>query len=151
MLKKGLIIGIICLLMLMSFPMVTADLIIYPKADGPYTVFIGGKTGGGGVSEPIFFNSTIGFQLGPFCKYKYPYGPEYNMLNWSIFIVNGEIQKYKFPAQIGLKGLRGFAPALNQLTFKIVTEGRLRIFGVCDEIWLWYGLNTTLYDIPAVR
>jgi hypothetical protein len=140
MLKKGLIIGIIFLLMLMSFPSVTSDFIVYPRDEGPYTVFIGGKTDGGGVSDSLFFNSTIGFQLGPFCKYNYPWGPEYNMWNRSIFIVNGKVQNYEFPAQIGLKGLKGFAPAINLLNLKIVTGGRLRIFGICEEIWLWYGL-----------
>lgn len=72
MLKKGLIVGILCLLMLVYFPLVTGDFVVYPKEEGPYTVFIGGKPGGGGASEPIFFNATIGFQFGPFCKYHYP-------------------------------------------------------------------------------
>jgi len=140
-LKTGLAVGIFCLLMLLSIPSVIGDFVVYPKEEGPYTIFVGGKTYGGSVSDPIFLNTTMGFQFGPFCKYVYPYGPEYNMLNWTIFIVNGEIQKYAFPAQIGLKGLKGFAPAINQLNFKILSGGRLRIFGVCDEIWLWYALD----------
>ena len=127
--------------MLISFPIVTSEFIEYPKEQGPYTVIVTGKTYGGGVSKPFFWDPEIGFQLGQFCKYKNPYGPEYNMLNKSIFIVNGEIQKYEFPAQIALKGLKGFAPAINHLNFKILTGGRIRVFGVCEVIYLWYGLE----------
>jgi len=138
---NGLVLGILLLLILISFPSVSSDLYRYPREEGPYTVFIGGKPYGGGVSEPFFFNSTMGFQVGPFCSYQYLNGSEYDMLNGSIFIVNGEKQSYEFPAQIGLKGLKGFSPAINSLNFNILTGGRLRIFGVCDKIWQWYGLN----------
>lgn len=141
LLKKGLIIGVICLFIMISFPVVTSEFIDYPKEEGPYTVFIGGKTYGGSIAKPFFLNTTIGFQFGPFCKYNYPWGPEYNMLNGSIFLVNGKIQKYEFPAQIGLLGFKGFAPAMNQLSLKILMQGRIRTFGVCEEIYLWYGLE----------
>jgi hypothetical protein len=82
-------------LILISLPMVTSEFIEYPLEDGPYTVIIIGKTYGGAVSKPLFWDHEIGFQLGPFCKYKYPFGPEYNMLNRSIFIVNGKIRSKK--------------------------------------------------------
>ena len=127
--------------LLILFPTVFSEFIEYPIEKGPYTVYIGGKTYGGGISRPFFWDPEIGFQIGPLCKYKYPYGPEYNFLNNSIFIVNGKIQNYDFPAQIGLKGLKGFAPAVNYLTIKILTGSRIRIFGVCDVIYLWYGLE----------
>lgn len=133
--RKGLIICVACLLLFILFPTVFSEFIEYPIEKGPYTVYIGG------ISRPFFWDPEIGFQIGPLCKYKYPYGPEYNLLNNSIFIVNGKIQKYEFPTQIGLNGLTGFVPAVNHLTIKTLTGGRIRIFGVCDVIYLWYGLE----------
>ena len=138
--KKALIFIIITFFILVSLPIISSEFVEYPLEDGPYTVIMIGKTYDGSVSKPFFWNPEIGLQLGPFCKYKYPYGPGYNMLNGSIFIVKGKIQKYEYPAQIGLKGFIGFAPAINHLTLKILSGGKIRILGTCDVIYLWYGL-----------
>jgi hypothetical protein len=127
----------------MVIPVVSGEFKEYPVEEGPYDVFIYGKSYGGAVADPIFWDVVIGFQLGSFCRFNFPYGPEFNMLNGSIFTVNGNSQNvdYPFPAQIGLKGFRGLAPNTVQLNLKILSNGRILIFGKCDLIYLWYGLN----------
>jgi len=53
---KGLAVGIVCLLMLVTFPTIVGNEDIeYPKENGPYLVFIGGKSYGGVISGPINF------------------------------------------------------------------------------------------------
>jgi len=50
-LRKVLAVGIICLLMLVSIPLVNA-LDEYPREEGPYIVFMGGKCSQGG-NKPL--------------------------------------------------------------------------------------------------
>ena len=59
----GIILCIIFLLVLMSIPCVNADTIKYPKEEGPYFVYIGGKNVGGvGASGSVDYrNHTFPF------------------------------------------------------------------------------------------
>lgn len=59
----------------------------------------------------------------------------------SIFIVNGKVQDVDYPVYISLEGFKGYAPALGLWLTKAIIGGRIRIFGVCEEISLWYGPN----------
>ena len=121
-------------------------IIEYPKRDKPYTVFISGECNGGGIPDPIGFD-ILGlirygyprwFNLGAFFYSQWPWGPEYRMEKDSIFIINGEIQDIEYPVQIGLRGAKGFLPAIGQLFFKATINGKLRVFAECEEISLWY-------------
>ncbi|UCD13536.1 MAG: hypothetical protein JSW60_08265 [Thermoplasmatales archaeon] len=145
-LRKGLAVGVICLLMLVAIPTTTSNEIEYPKENGPYIVFIGGKCYGGIIPGPINFEwllileegYTRVIQFGPFHLYwQYPYGPDYLMEEGSIFIVNGQIQDVEYPVDIELMGFRGYAPAVFQWFFKMLI-GRIRVIGVCDAINLDY-------------
>ncbi len=149
MLKKGMVVGVICLLMLVTIPVVSGDVIEYPKEDRPHTVFISGECNSGGIPDPVSFD-ILGlirygyprwFQLGAFGYYQWPWGPGYKMEEGSIFIVNGEVQDVEYPVQIGLFGVKGFLPAIGQLFFKNVIGGKIRVFAECEEISLWYGPN----------
>lgn len=145
MLKKCMVIGVICLLMLVAFPIIIAD-DEYPQEGGPYLVSIGGKCTRGG-NKPIWFDFSNFLQgesprwcrIGPFSLHKYPVGPHYLMEKQSIFIVNGEIQNIEYPVSIFLKGFKGFSPAVYHVGIK--TLGRIRIFGICEEIDLLYDQN----------
>ena len=140
MLKKGLVVGTICLLMLVSIPLVNA-LDEYPREDGPYNVFMGGKCSRGGY-KPVSFDFVSffkgekprWFQLGPLGLYRWPVGPHYQMEKGSIFIVNGKIQNIEYPVGFMLNGFKGYAPAIYHTFIK--TPGRIRVFGVCEEISL---------------
>ena len=145
-LRKGLAVSIICLLMLVTFPIVVSDDIEYPKENGPYAVFIGGKCYGGIISAPINFEwllfldegYTRVIQFGPFHLFwKYPYGPDYIMEDGSIFVVNGKIQDVEYPVEIELMGFKGYAPAVFQWFFKMAF-GRIRVVGFCEAINLRY-------------
>lgn len=138
--RKSLTVIVICLLMLVSIPLVNA-LDEYPREEGPYNVFMGGKCSRGGY-KPVFFDFVSffkgekprWFQLGPLGLYRWPVGPHYQMEKSSIFIVNGKIQNIEYPVGIMLKGFKGYAPAIYHTAIK--TLGRIRVFGVCEEISL---------------
>lgn len=142
--RKELTVGVICLLMLVSIPMVTAGE-DYPPEEGPYTVFIGGKCYGGLIPGPFNLDILLlieqGYtrviQFGPFGLWKYPWGPKYCMEDGSIFIVNGKVQDVEYPVYIALNGFKGYAPAVGQWFLKMIT-GRIRVVGMCDAIDLDY-------------
>ena len=126
--RKGLAVGVICLLMQMIIPTTTGNDIEFPKEKGPYIVFIGGKCYGGVIPGPINFEwlllieegYTRVIQVGPLHFYwQYPYGPDYFMEEGSIFIVNGRIQDIEYPIEIELMGFKGYAPAVFQWLFKM--------------------------------
>ena len=142
-LKKGLVVGVICLLMLVALPTVIGDDDVeYPKENGPYIVFIGGKCYGGVIPWSINIEWLLlieeGYsrviQVGPFHLYwQYPYGPDYDMEEGSIFIVNGQIQDIEYPVFIELMGFKGYAPAFFLWLLKMPI-GRIRVLGICDAI-----------------
>jgi len=145
MLKKCLVVGVICLLMMVAIPLVNAEG-DYPKDEGPYTVFIGGECNGGGIPDPITFPIIFlirhgylrGMQFGPLSYWVWPWGPEYHMEEGSIFIVNGKVQDVEYPVQFHLRGFKGYAPAVGLWLTKAIISGRIRMFGVCEEISLSY-------------
>ena len=142
MIRKCMLVGVICILVLTTLPVVNADN-EYPQDGGPYLVFIGGKCSRGG-NKPIWFDFSNFFQgesprwcrIGPFSLHRWPVGPHYLMENQSIFMVNGKMQNIEYPVSIVLKGFKGFSPASYHVFVK--TSGRIRIFGICEEISLLY-------------
>ena len=60
-LKKGLAVGVICLLVLVTIPMVSGEDILYPREEGPYNVFIRGKCRGMGGGTYTFFLHPLPF------------------------------------------------------------------------------------------
>ena len=145
MIKKCMVVGVICLLMMVAIPLVNAEY-DYPKDEGPYTVFIDGECDGGAI--PSLFTFSIkyffrygflpGMQIGPFNYWLWPEGPSYHMREGSIFIVNGEVQDVEYPVQFQLRGFKGYAPASPLWFTKAMLNGKIRIFGVCEEIGLLY-------------
>ena len=140
-LKKGFAVGIICLLMLVSIPMVTGEDILYPKEEGPYNVFISGKcTGMGGRLYPMFLHPS------PLWLLVYPLSIEWHFYEDYVFFVNGEKQDIDYRVQIDLTGFKGYGPSfymlllkekVGHLFFKLtgsITTPRARIIGRCAEI-----------------
>ena len=144
--RKGLVVGIIFLLMLVAIPMVSGDIIEYPKEEGPYFVYMSGNCHGGSIPDTVDFDyrglfrdgKPMWFQLGPLSLNRWPRGPGYELNKGSIFIVNGKIQDVEYPINnLILKGFKGYAPAIWQCFIK-APIGRIRVFGVCEEISLMY-------------
>lgn len=132
--KKGLAVGVICFLMLISIPMVTGTRIDYPKENGPYTVFIGGYGGLINGSIDIYRHPL------PFWYLIYPEHITYNFKCFTIFFVNGERQELTYPAEISLRGFKGYAQPLTcyiliLTLFRFIH--RTRVLGRCDEIIVW--------------
>ena len=110
---KGLVTGIICLLMLVSFPMVTGEDILYPKEEGPYNVLISGKcTGMGGRLYPMFLHPS------PLWLLVYPLSIEWHFYEDYVFFVNGEKQDIDYRVQIDLTGFKGYGPSFYMLLLK---------------------------------
>ncbi len=135
-LKKSLAVGIICILMLISLPIINGKRIEYPKEDGPYTVYICGFCRGFGSNAYIDFNSKVW----SFWNLTYIQRIGYSFRFLSVFFVNGSLQKIKYPASIDLKGFQGFAPTVWMIYLKLYM-GRCRIVGKCDEIIVWDSLE----------
>ena len=55
----------------------------------------------------------------------------------SIFFVNGKFQNIEYPVLVWFRGFKGYAPA-TIIWVLSAFFGRIRIFGVCDEIYLLY-------------
>ncbi|UCF12883.1 MAG: hypothetical protein JSW06_01165 [Thermoplasmatales archaeon] len=142
-LRKGLAVGVICLLMLVTVPMVSGERIHYPREEGPYTVLIMGNCSGmgGGIS-------TI-WRINPFWFLFYPRYIQYDFDNDSIFFVNGEEQDILYPACIDLAGFKGYGQTTYMMilkwrvaTFMYFLTGflvypRARVGGLCAEIYVW--------------
>ena len=144
--NKTLVIGItVCLLMLIIPGGATSSSnndIEFPKENGPYTVIISGKCYGGIIPGPFNFEwllfieegYTRVIQFGPFHLYwQYPYGPDYIMVEGSIFFINGQKQDIEYPVEIELMGFKGYAPAVFLWAFKMAF-GRIRVVGICEAI-----------------
>lgn len=137
--EKILIIsGIVCLLLLVLTPMVTADN-NYSKENGPYQVLMLGKNIYHEMpSLPIWFDKMHGWQIGPICHWHYPFGIGYIMVQPTLFRVNGltEYLDMTHPNYIYLAGFRGYAPGniISGVKEALPAAGGIRVFGVCDEI-----------------
>ena len=86
----------------------------YPEEDGPYTVYIGGSIGAWAHSEDIDFDSHIL----PFWYLNDSQCLCYKFRMFSLFYVNGSLQKIKYPALICLYGFKGFVPPFWLLNLK---------------------------------
>jgi hypothetical protein len=101
--NKGLVIGIVCLLILVSIPNISGEAIHYPKEEGPYNVFIlGGCTGMGGGIYTLFLH------IWPLWFLPYVLSISWHFQPGSVFIVNGEEQDIEYPAQIDMSGFKGY-------------------------------------------
>ena len=142
-LRKGLVVGVICLLLLVSIPMVSSEDILYPKEEGPYNLLIFGKsTGmGGGLFTMFIHFWPLWFKF-------YPSSINWDFEEGSVFYVNGEKQDIVYPAQIWISGFKGYGQSFHMLLLKVkvailisfltgsIPTTRARIIGRCDEIEL---------------
>jgi hypothetical protein len=138
--KKGLAVSIICILMLVSFPMITGKEIIYLREEGPYNVFASGE-----INTMAGNLSTI-FRIMPFWFLSYPRHIEYWFEGDSVLFINGEKQDIVYPARVDLIGFKGFGQTFHMWMFKIFASNliyfitdylmtpKARVFGQCDEI-----------------
>jgi len=133
--RKLVLVGIICILMLVAFPTVIAeDEIEFPKENGPYTIFVGGNYYGS-LLNPVaidIFNEYM--NLGPLVAIKYPGRLAYNLHKGCILIINGQPQLVNSGFRVEAYGFIGYHPAFFQTIFKLMYFGRLRAFGICQEI-----------------
>ena len=141
MFRKGLAVGVILLLMLVSIPMVSGEDILYPKEEGPYDVLIFGKsTGiGGGLFAMFIHFWPLWFNF-------YPSGINWDFEEGSVFYVNGEKQDIVYPAQIWISGFKGYGHSFHMLLLKdkavilvyrltgFMPNTRARVLGRCAEI-----------------
>jgi len=133
MLKKGMIVGVFCLLMLVSTQIVTAK--EYPKEEGPYNIILQGKCfgfGNGGPGKIIHF--------GPFW-----YLDDIASIEFSGFIgatciissdiIPAEICELNLSTNICLYGFNVYAPGFAIWLVKALTPlAKIRIIGTCSEI-----------------
>ena len=147
LIRKGLVIGIIILLMLVSIPIVSGELIRYPKEEGPYDVRIIGPCSG------------IGGDILSYYIHFWPFWflPNIFFIGWhfesgTVFTVNGEVQDILYPADIDLDGFQGYGQSVLMFNLKGILEfglglillalgltsfipnQRARIFGRCDSL-----------------
>lgn len=141
MLKKGMIIGVIFLLMLVSIPMVSGEDILYPKEEGPYNVLIfGGCPGmGGGFYTCLLHFWPLWFLIYPL-QIMWHFNPD------SVFFVNGETQDIIYPATIWLEGFKGYGTSIHMTIVKqyglaffypltgFMPISKARVIGRCTEI-----------------
>jgi hypothetical protein len=141
--KKGLILGIIFLLMLVSLPIVSSQRILYPKEEGPYTVIIMGPSNGMSGGFFPFFHVL------PLWLLFYPLDIGWDFDPDSVFFVNGEKQDIVYPAQIELSGFKGYGHTIYMLMVKgfataylgsvigFMPSPRARVIGLCTEILVY--------------
>ena len=148
--RKGLAVGIICLLLLLSIPNVSGETIHFPKEEGPYTVFASGEI------NTMAGNLSIIFRIMPFWFLSYPRHIEYWFEEDSVLFVNGEKQDIIYPAQVDLIGFKGYGQTVYMWFFKIfglnfiyfltdfLINPKARVVGQCDEISVYHNYNATL-------
>jgi len=148
---KGLAVGIICLLMLVSIPIISGETIRYPREEGPYNVLIFGKcTGMGGGTY------TFWLHFSPLWFLFYPLSVDWHFEEGSSFYVNGELQEIVYPAQIDLCGFKGYGQStyMSWLKWSISVfiffltgfqpTTRARVIGRWAEILVDHNYNATL-------
>ena len=140
MLKKGIVVGVIFLLLLVSLPIVSSEQILYPKEEGPYKVIIIGPSNGMGGRLVTLIHIL------PLWLFLYPLNVEWDFDNGSVFFINGEKQDIAYPAQIGFYGFIGYGQTSYMLMLKGYTAGyihyltgimptlRARVIGLAQEI-----------------
>ncbi len=130
-LKIGALLCTVCLFVLIYIPSVEGRVIEYPKEDGPYTIYIGGRTDGSGkYSDNIDFNSY----LWPFWDLDSDEWIGYGLEGIAFLIVNGSLQKINFPASITFNGFKGFAPTYWMIILSLLFFPRIRVSGECESI-----------------
>jgi len=139
--KKGIAAGLICLLILVSIPVVYGEDILYPKEEGPYNVVISGKSEGMGGEINVMFLHCL-----PLWFLFYPSGIQWHFQPESVFLVNGEKQDIVYPASIWLGGFKGYGQSFHMLLLKdkvailigfltgFMPTPKARIIGRCAEI-----------------
>ena len=138
--KKILTVCVICFLMLLYIPLASGEDIRYPKDEGPYNVSINGKCSGmGGGIFCIFLHFSP-------LWYLIQNGIAWHFDEDSVFIVNDEKQDIEFPAQIYLRGFKGYGQSYYMLLLKdkisillytltgLMPYPRARVIGKCYEI-----------------
>ena len=111
-LKKGVIAGVIFLLILVSIPMISGKEIIYPREEGPYNIIIKGRSNGFSSRFITFFSPfPLRFQL--YLGWIY-----YSFEEKSGFFVNGEKQDIEFPADFEITSFKGLGPTLYNMILK---------------------------------
>ena len=141
LIRKGLVIGIICLFLMVYIPSINGKEIDYPEEDGPYTVYISGSILNIGHDESLDLLTHIL----PFWYLNSSQHLCYRMGMLSIFNVNGSLQKIKYPALICLYGFKGFAPTWWIWDFKWIIF-RCRIIGKCDRIFVHDDITFNNYN-----
>lgn len=154
-LKKGLAIGIICLLMLVITPNVIGhnnkekttqnvgvNDIEFPKENGPYEIFV--EYWIWGVCPDFIYITEDWIQIGLNCRLKYPKYIKIELEKSTVVIVDGESQDHlmeEYYGSLRIYGLNGrFPPCiiqdLNEMLY-LFSNGRLgknKLYGTCDEI-----------------
>ena len=128
-LKKTLIVTVIFSLVMVSIPMVSGDWHMYPKEDGPYTIFASGKIGSVTMSD-AFRNQTLPFwdleddEIIGFILYRIPF-----------IFVNGKLQIIKPPFKVIIFGFKGYCPTYSMLDNRKFV-GRANIIGEAEQLWV---------------
>jgi hypothetical protein len=92
-----------------------------------YFVFLKGKCDSMGIGGRVI-------HIGPFWYCKNFGVVSYTMEKNSILIVNGNKQEVNFPAFIAFYRFKGYGPFVPIFIYKAITQGKIRVIGVCDEI-----------------
>ena len=125
LMKKGLVIGILCLLTLVSLPTVVGNDIEFPKEDGPYFIILYG--------DLLSCYRPSLFHIGPIW-----FLPDWEYIDLTfksdpVLKVNGE--NYPVDCTITIYGLKGFFPAeLGWTISSLYLNGNILVIGVCAEI-----------------
>lgn len=112
----------------------------FPREEGPYNVWISGKWMGNMAPSIAVFLIDGYYRFGPISIIDYPYGHSGTLFHNSddsgpgYFFVDGERQPLEELTRIEIKGFKGYYPGVIQYVFKLFYFGRVRIFGICEEI-----------------
>ena len=112
----------------------------FPREEGPYTVWISGNWMGN-IAPSVVFSVIDGYyRFGPISIIEYPYGHFGTLYHNSedsgpgFFIVDGERQSLVEETRIDMKGFKGYYPGVIHYVFKLFYFGRVRMFGIVEEI-----------------
>ena len=129
--RKGLVIGVICLFMMVYIPSIVGHYFKeYPKEDGPYKIFISGHIIGGSYKGHLP-------HIGPFWSLDTNQSIGYYFPRWlTIFKLNGLLQNVYFYREmhIEMNGFKGFAPVgwMEGMGFFF----RSFVYGECESFWI---------------
>jgi hypothetical protein len=131
--KKLLGIFVCSMLVIIMVPVATA-VEYYPPEDGPYYIYLCGRSFGYGTQQ-------VKFRIGPFWWIESPFSLGYNVYRGSIIIINRKITLIPDEYFISLFGFKGFGAGHFLFLLKGMTLTRIRAFGICDAI--------ELFEIPS--